>query len=666
MTIATQQVKQQYQGNGTTTVFAIPYPLVTPQNLSVTLYDSVNFVNITPNPVLNGRGTYDFTFFGKLDTSGRNEYVSQNQITFNNPPPSNYRITIIRGEPYLQDLSLSNSVFNPPTMEGAGFDNAIFQTEQLFGLITQCLQGPVSDTAPLALLPPQELRAGSYLAFDANGQPSVIGGTNVVTSWNGRIGIVTLQAADLTAVGGALLASPAFSGVPTAPTPAPGTSSTQIATTAFVAAAFSAGVVTSFNTRVGAITLQAADVTGVGGALLASPTFTGVPAAPTAAVGTNTSQLATTQFVESAVTAILASPTFTGVPTAPTASVGTNTTQLATCAFVQASLGTGVTSFNTRVGAVVLQAADVTGVGGALLASPTFTGVPAAPTATPGTSTTQLATTAFVQAALPLASSTNPVMNGTAAAGSGTTWSRADHVHPSDTSRAPLASPTFTGTPAAPTATAGTSSQQIATTAFVQNAVSAYLPLSGGTVTGTLLVNPAAARVSVTCYNVGQDAQCDVYVQSIRDWRMACAASNGWFYTMDVTGSNAYRFEIDTSGNTYNNTGVWSTSDPIVKADMRSYTTGLAAIRKLNPITFRYNGERGMPKDDEGTIRVGLDATATRAHIPEAVHRANFSHRMEGKDNELDTLNTAPVLYALINAVKELADELDEWKRRRK
>jgi hypothetical protein len=33
------------------------------------------------------------------------------------------------------------------------------------------------------------------------------------------------------------------------------------------------------------------------------------------------------------------------------------------------------------------------------LASPTFTGTPAAPTATPGTNTTQLATTAFVQAA---------------------------------------------------------------------------------------------------------------------------------------------------------------------------------------------------------------------------------------------------------------------------
>lgn len=37
---------------------------------------------------------------------------------------------------------------------------------------------------------------------------------------------------------------------------------------------------------------------------------------------------------------------------------------------------------------------------------------------------------------------------------------------------APLASPTFTGTPAAPTATAGTSTTQLATTAFVANAVS--------------------------------------------------------------------------------------------------------------------------------------------------------------------------------------------------
>lgn len=78
---------------------------------------------------------------------------------------------------------------------------------------------------------------------------------------------------------------------------------------------------------------------------------------------------------------------------------------------------------------------------------------------------------ADVKAAIPSASTTSPSMDGTASYGSGTDYARANHVHPTDTSRAPLASPTFTGTPAAPTATAGTNTTQIATTAFVQTAI---------------------------------------------------------------------------------------------------------------------------------------------------------------------------------------------------
>lgn len=49
---------------------------------------------------------------------------------------------------------------------------------------------------------------------------------------------------------------------------------------------------------------------------LAGPTFTGVPTAPTAAVDTNTTQLATTAFVIGQAYAKLASPTFTGTVTA--------------------------------------------------------------------------------------------------------------------------------------------------------------------------------------------------------------------------------------------------------------------------------------------------------------------------------------------------------------
>lgn len=94
---------------------------------------------------------------------------------------------------------------------------------------------------------------------------------------------------------------------------------------------------------------------------LASPALTGVPTAPTAAPGTGTSQIATCAFVVAqALSASLpgqagnagkylftngtsaswadpfASPALTGTPTAPTAAVKTATTQIATTAFVDA------------------------------------------------------------------------------------------------------------------------------------------------------------------------------------------------------------------------------------------------------------------------------------------------------------------------------------------
>ena len=68
---------------------------------------------------------------------------------------------------------------------------------------------------------------------------------------------------------------------------------------------------------------------------------------------------------------------------------------------------------------------------------------------------------------------TNPVMDGVASIGSKSTYARADHVHPTDTSRAAIASPIFSGVPEAPTAANGTNTDQIATTAFVKNAVDA-------------------------------------------------------------------------------------------------------------------------------------------------------------------------------------------------
>lgn len=137
------------------------------------------------------------------------------------------------------------------------------------------------------------------------------------------------------------------------------------------------------------------------------------------------------------------------------------------------------------------------------LASPPLTGTPTAPTAAANTNTTQIATTAFV---LGQASSTSPNMDGTAASGSATTFARGDHTHPTDTTRAPLASPTFTGTPAAPTAAQNTNTTQVATTAFVLGQAASATPAALGSAavgTGTTYARADHVHAMPTISQVG-------------------------------------------------------------------------------------------------------------------------------------------------------------------
>lgn len=149
----------------------------------------------------------------------------------------------------------------------------------------------------------------------------------------------------------------------------------------------------------------------------------------------------------------------------------TCTTCLTTSSTIPLTIGTTTIASGTTTrilydNAGVLGEYTITGTGTivAMAASPALTGTPTAPTAAVDTNTTQLATTAFV---LAQAASANPLIDGTAAPGTSTRYARGDHVHPTDTTRAALASPTFTGTPAAPTAAVDTNTTQLATTAFV-------------------------------------------------------------------------------------------------------------------------------------------------------------------------------------------------------
>lgn len=324
------------------------------------------------------------------------------------------------------------------------------------------------------------------------------------------------------------LDSPNFTGTPTAPTQPAGTNNNTVATTGHVQLALNAFLseaasaletISALEAALGDADLATALLDQLAlKAPLASPTFTGTPIAPTAATETSTGQLATTAFVQAvkalvlgappstldtlqkiaaaignnpsfstdtasalALKAPLASPALTGTPTAPTAPLGDTSTKLATTGFVQAAIG----SYDTGLTATLAAKAP--------LASPALSGTPTAPTPAAGNNTTQVATTAFVTAA-------DSALNTSITAALGL--------------KAPLASPAFTGTPTAPTQAAGNNTTRIATTAFVTaaddalsaeitTALAAKAPLASPTFTGTVALPSTTSIGTITSTELG-------------------------------------------------------------------------------------------------------------------------------------------------------------------
>jgi hypothetical protein len=547
------------------------------------------------------------------------------------------------------------------------------------------IDSPAFTGVPTAPTPAQGSSDGT-LATTAFVMNAVADSTTGVVSFNGRSGLVVLTAADLTGAGGALLASPLFTGAPAAPTAAPGTSTTQLATTAFVQAAVSgatggvssfngrtgavtlgstdisaaggalvASSVASFNGRTGAVNLIANDISGASGALLASPAFTGAPTAPTPAPGDSSTRIATTAFVASMTGfAPINSPTFTGVPAGPTAAVGTSTTQLATTAFVTSEIASstaGVASFNSRTGVVTLLANDISSAGGALLASPALTGTPTATTAAPGTGTTQIATCAFVAAAIAAAASTTaPLMNGTAAAGSSALFSRGDHVHPVDTSRYAASNPSG-----------------FQTAAQVTASLANYLPLAGGTLTG-LLTATNVTLGGAAALSVGGGAAFGVAIAGASNFSIFATATarylqwtgGGWQDEWIVaSGTRAWltptitAMGLDAGGNLSITGTLSQASDARLKRNVAEADQGLAIVKRLTPKTFWriHDRHEGMTPPVERE-ELGFIAQDVEAELPWAV--------VENPLNQTLGIDLTAIVAALVNAVKELATRVAE------
>jgi len=284
--------------------------------------------------------------------------------------------------------------------------------------------------------------------------------------------------------GYATLASPALTGVPTAPTAANATSTTQLATTAFVQNAATIAVSDAGNNAVlkslvdakGDLIVGTADNTvgrlalGTNGYYLkanssltsgmewgAIPTINNLDdigdVTITSAASDNILKWNGTAWVNDsallAAKAPLASPTFTGTVTIPA--------------------GASISGF-------------------APLASPALTGTPTAPTAAAATNTTQVATTEFVRAEVAaLVGSAGATLDtlGEIATALGNDANLSTTLTTSIALKAPLASPTFTGTVTLPTGTV--TSAMILDGTIVNADISASAAIDQGKIADTVL-----------------------------------------------------------------------------------------------------------------------------------------------------------------------------------
>jgi hypothetical protein len=107
--------------------------------------------------------------------------------------------------------------------------------------------------------------------------------------------------------------------------------------------------------------------------------------------------------------------------------------------------------------------------------------------------------------------------------------------------------------------------------------------------------------------------------------------------------------------------GSWANiSDARLKEDIRPYTRGLAELRALRPVRYKYKKEYWAASDRHFT---GLIAQEVQDVVPEMVHPYKFQAI---GDKLIDVLAVDPsdLTYMLINAVKELDAENQQLKAR--
>jgi hypothetical protein len=98
------------------------------------------------------------------------------------------------------------------------------------------------------------------------------------------------------------------------------------------------------------------------------------------------------------------------------------------------------------------------------------------------------------------------------------------------------------------------------------------------------------------------------------------------------------------------------TSDIRVKRLIEPFTRGMRTLQGVTPVSFEFNGLWGTPNN--GQRQVGIIANDLERVLPEAIRRVTGKLVTEGSESEILQYDSDTVLFATVNAVKELHERV--------
>jgi len=165
MTISsTTRIAGPFIGNGTASVLPFTFKVFSAADLDVVRLNSSTGVETTL--VL----TTDYTVTLNIDQDSN---PGGTVTLVAGPLATGFTLTITSDIANLQPTDLTNQGGFYPEVITDSFDRATIQIQQMAGEVSRSIKAPISDGSPDMELPAASVRANTFLAFDANGVPTV-------------------------------------------------------------------------------------------------------------------------------------------------------------------------------------------------------------------------------------------------------------------------------------------------------------------------------------------------------------------------------------------------------------------------------------------------------------------------------------------------------------